>query len=260
MADTELKRANKITAYWGGDGVAIGIFYKTHEKIASIKSTDEAVTKAGFTMPVGDDVTAAQKLEAFKTFLSTNSTVFGVTFDPVDRRADAFKFPGHYDEKSFGEYSKKILTDTIAPLLKSMQDNTVTKMIAKGEVPANTAIQYGLSDTPEVTITEKYNNGNIKYATAKYDIAFAVEDKQIRIPAKVEIVSGQLKKPRTLGDNNDVVITITGLKNLFVENGLLPKPVPAAPKVEKSADAESAHAEGQTPDPALATTEAEAKA
>lgn len=234
----ELKRANKVTAYWSGDGIAMGIFYKTHEKITSVKSSDDAVTGAGFKMPEGEDVTAAQKLEAYKTFLSTNATVFGVAFDPVDRRVDEFKFPGHYTEDTFKQFSKKILEGTIAPLLKNMQDSYVTKQIAAGKMPATSAVQYGISDEPAITVTEKYSNGNIKYASAKYAVAFAVNGVQTNINANVDIVSGQLKKPRTLGDNNDVVITMTGIKNLFVEKELLPKPAPTpkAEKAEKSED------------------------
>ena len=40
---TELTRANKITSYWEGDGIAVAIFYKTHDKLVTIKSTDDAV-------------------------------------------------------------------------------------------------------------------------------------------------------------------------------------------------------------------------
>ena len=45
---SELKRANKITAYWEGEGVAVGVFYKTHDKITTVKSTDDVVIGSGF--------------------------------------------------------------------------------------------------------------------------------------------------------------------------------------------------------------------
>lgn len=235
----QLKRANKITAYWEGDGVAVGVFYKTHDKIVSVKSTDDAVIGAGFQMPSGTEenpVTAAQKLEAFKTFLATNATVFGVQYDPVDRRADAFKFPGSYDAETFAEYSKKMLTMALESVLESVQTNVVAKMIKNGHIAGGSFVQYGIGE-PVVNISEVYTNGKLKYATAEYPVVIAVNGVQANLTATVELVSGQLKKPRNMGD---VVMTMTGIKNFMVENGVLPK---IEPKAKKSEDIESCDAE-----------------
>lgn len=229
---SELKRANKITAYWEGDGVAVGVFYKTHDKIATVKSTDDAVIGAGFEMPAGTEeapVTAAQRLTAFKTFLATNATAFGVQYDPVDRRADAFKFPGSYDAETFAEYSKKMLQMSVESVLGSLQDNIIAKMIKNEHLPADTTVQYGLGE-PTVNISESYNNGKLKYATAEYPVVIAVNGVQTNMSANVELVSGQLKKPRNLGD---VVMTMTGIKNYLVEQGVLPKVEPKS-KAKKS--------------------------
>lgn len=233
---TELKRSNKITAYWEGDGVAVGVFYKTHDKIATVKSTDDAVIGAGFVMPAGTEenpVTAAQKLEAFKTFLATNATAFGVQYDPVDRRADAFKFPGSYDADSFAEYSKKMLTMAIEGVLESVQTNVIAKMIKNELLPADATVQYGVGE-PTINVVESYTNGKLKYATAEYPVAIAVNGVQANLSATVELVSGQLKKPRNMGE---VVMTMTGIKNFLVEQGVLPK---VEPKAKKSADETSA--------------------
>jgi hypothetical protein len=231
----ELKRSNKITAYWEGDGVAVGVFYKTHDKIATVKSTDDAVIGAGFVMPAGTEeapVTAAQKLEAFKTFLATNATAFGVQYDPVDRRADAFKFPGSYDEATFGEYSKKMLQMAIEGALESVQNNVIAKMIKNELLPADAVAQYGIGDA-NISISEAYSNGKLKYATAEYPVAIAVNGAQANLTATVELVSGQLKKPRNMGD---VVMTMTGIKNFLVEQGVLPKVEPKAKKSEEVAE------------------------
>lgn len=234
----ELKRANKITAYWEGDGVAVGIFYKTHDKIVAVKSTDDAVIGAGFEMPAGTEenpVTAAQKLEAFKTFLATNASAFGVQYDPVDRRADAFKFPGSYDEETFAEYSKKMLASTIENVLTSLQDNIIAKMM-KGELlPEGTVVQYGIGDAV-ININEAYASGKLKYATAEYPVAIAVNGVQANLSATVELVSGQLKKPRNMGE---VVMTMTGVKNFLVEQGVLPKVEPKSKKKDAEEVAEA---------------------
>lgn len=234
--NTELKRSNKITAYWEGDGVAVGVFYKTHEKIATVKSTDDAVIGAGFEMPAGTEeapVTAAQKLEAFKTFLATNASAFGIQYDPVDRRADAFKFPGSYDEESFKEYSKKMLQMAIEGALESVQNNVVAKMVKNEILPAESTVQYGIGDA-NINISESYANGKLKYATAEYPVAIAVNGTQANLSTTVELVSGQLKKPRNMGE---VVMTMTGIKNFLVEQGVLPKVEPKAKaKAEESAE------------------------
>ena len=236
----QLKRANKITAYWEGDGVAVGVFYKTHDKIVSVKSTDDAVIGAGFQMPAGTEenpVTAAQKLEAFKTFLATNATAFGVQYDPVDRRADAFKFPGSYDAETFAEYSKKMLSMALESVLESVQTNVIAKMIKNGHIAEGSFVQYGIGE-PVVNISESYSNGKLKYAVAEYPVVIAVNGVQANLTACVDLVSGQLKKPRNMGD---VVMTMTGVKNFLVEQGVLPKVEPKAKKSnEETADCESA--------------------
>ena len=194
---SELKRANKITAYWEGEGVAVGVFYKTHDKIATVKSIDDVVIGCGFEMPAGTEeapVTAAQKLEAFKTFLATNATAFGVQYDPVDRRADAFKFPGSYDEVTFAEYSKKMLQMSMEAVLESVQNNVVAKMVKNGVLAEGSVVQYGVGEAV-VSVSESYANGKLKYATAEYPVAIAVNGVQANMMASVELVSGQLKKP-----------------------------------------------------------------
>lgn len=231
--NVELKRANKITAYWKGDGVAVGVFYKTHSKVATVESTDDAVIGAGFQMPAGTEeapVTAAQKLEAFKTFLATNASAFGVQYDPVDRRADAFKFPGSYNNDTFGEYAKKMLVTALEGVLESVQNNVIAKMIGNGLLAEGSMIQYGIGEA-SINVSESYSNGNLKYATAVYPVIIAVNGNQANLTATVDLVSGQLKKPRNMGD---VVMTMTGIKNFLVENGVLPK---VEPKAKKSAEA-----------------------
>lgn len=235
---SELKRANKITAYWEGEGVAVGVFYKTHDKITTVKSTDDVVIGSGFEMPAGTEeapVTAAQKLEAFKTFLATNASAFGVQYDPVDRRADAFKFPGSYDEATFAEFSKKMLQMSIESVLESVQNNVIAKMIKNGHLAEGSVVQYGIGDV-EIKVSETYANGKLKYATAEYPVAIAVNGVQTNMSASVDLVSGQLKKPRNLGE---VVMTMTGIKNHLVEQGVLPKVEPKSKaKAEADADAE----------------------
>lgn len=217
-----LIRANKVTAYWEGDGVAVGVFYKTHSKLASVRSTDESVINAGFVMPEGTDeapVTAAQKLEAFKNFICANAAVFGIAYDPVDRRDDTYKFPNRYDENNIMEYAAKMLTTAMEKVLASVQSNVVDRMVKSGIMPVGSEVQYGIGDGV-LSVTEKYGNGYIKYATVTYPVAIAVNGTQYDTAVVVDLVSGQIKKPRTIGDT---VMTMSGVKEMLVINGVLPK-------------------------------------
>ena len=236
---TDLVRANKVTAYWEGDGVAIGQFYRTHDKILTVKSNDAEVINAGFAFPEGTEespVTAQQKLEAFKTFLMTNASVFGIQYDPVDRRAEEFKFPSKYDEENIKEYSHKMLASALEAATEKVRNNVIAGMIKAGHVAEDTDIQFGIGDAT-VNVAEKYGNGGIKYAEVTYPVAFAVGGQQIVTEGTVQLVSGQLKKPREL---KDTALTMTAIKAYLIENGLLPKIEKA-----KKEDAEVAEADAE---------------
>lgn len=220
--EAKLVRSNKVTAYWEGDGVAIGQFYRTHDKVLTVKSNENSVVDAGFVFPEGTDeapVTAQQKLEAFKTFLMTNAAVFGISYDPVDRRAEEFKFPNRYDEENIKEYSKKMLENALASATEKVRNNVIANMIKAGNLAEGTDIKFGIGDAT-VNVTEKYNNGGIKYAEVVYPVAFAIGEQQVVTEGTVQLVSGQLKKPREL---KDVALTMTAIKSYLVEAGLLPK-------------------------------------
>lgn len=227
---SELVRANKATAYWSGNGVAVANFYKTHDKVAVVRSDDQSVTDAGFKMPESTEevqVTAQDKLAAFKNFVMANASVFGVQYDPVDRRTDEFKFPNKYTEELFREYSRKIAINAISAMVDKVQTNVVDRMIKGGHKPAGTVIDYGISEEPTtVDISESYKNGNLKYANAVYDIVFQIgtnesDAAQVQSTIKVDLVSGQIKKPREFGSG--LSLTTTGIKDFLINSGLLPK-------------------------------------
>lgn len=232
MAD--LKRANRVTAYWGGEGVAIANFYKTHDKVGILRSDSEEVKNAGFKMPESTEdvqVTAQDKLAAYKNFVMANAAMFGIQYDPVDRRNGDFKFPNTYNEETFRKFSRDIAINTINAVIAKVQTNVIDKLIASGAKPEGTTVDFGISDEPtKVDITETYKNGNLKYAQATFDIVFqtakmdgenAIEPIQEQSTIIIDLVSGQLKKPREFGDGT---LTTAGIKTFMIEKGLIPKP------------------------------------
>lgn len=236
----ELVRANKVTAYWEGDGVAIGNFYKTHDKLKSIRSDEAEVLQAGFTMPDGEDVTAQQRLKAFKDFLSINASTFGIQFDPVDRRSDEFKFPNKYDDSNFGEFSKKILENAVVAAIDKVNANVVPGLVKAGLLVEGTEVAYDVADG-EVEVKESYNNGSIKYGIANYPVMIGVGGLTTTVNATVSLVSGQLKKPKTMGD---VALTQTGIKTFLTDAGILPK-VEKKTKEEEVANEEAVVENGE---------------
>lgn len=219
-----LVRSNKVTAYWKGEHVAVGVFYKTHDKLKEVLSTDAEVVTAGFTMPEGTEeqpVTAGDKLAAFKNFLMANASAFGIQYDPVDRRADEFKFPNKYNDENLLEYSKKMAETAIAKTIAKVNNNVVPSLIKNAGLAEGSEVNYGVADKAEISIEESYNNGNIKYATVKYGVALQVGENTVNTSVTVGVVSGQLRKPRELADG--IALTQTGIKEYLIENGLLPK-------------------------------------
>lgn len=219
---SELTRANKLTAYWEGEGVAVGTFYRTHNKLLAIRSNDDSVVNAGFQMPQsteGNEVGPQDKLEAFKQFLQSNASVFGMIYDPVDRRPDEFKFPNKYDEASFTEYSKIMLGNVLADVAKSVQANVIDKMIAAGHIVEGSELSYDIGEA-QLGVTETYKTGSIKYGSALYPVTLGVNGLSTTVEVTIDVVSGQLKKPRQFGEE---VFTMTGVKNTLVTAGVLPK-------------------------------------
>lgn len=173
-----------------------------------------------------------------------NATQFGIEYDPVDRRADEFKFPNKYDEETFKEYSKTMAERSISAVLEKIQKNVIDGSLVKQELLVEgTEVAFAVGDTPEIEIGESYNNGNIKYAEATYPVAITVNGETANSAVTIQLVSGQLKKPRELAD---AVLTQTGIKNFLTEQGVLPE----IPKKEKAdnADADDAGEEIPTAD------------
>lgn len=235
---TELTRANKATAFWGGNGIAVGNFYRTHDKVAEIRSDSDIVKNAGFTFPESTEevqVTAQDKLAAFKNFICANAAAFGIQYDPVDRRNDEYKFPNKYNEENFGEYGRKMVISALQAVVDKLQNNVISKMVSAGNLPEGSTIDYGVGEQGTVSVDEKYGNGNIKYGKATYDVAFQVGDKQVKTSITADLVSGQIKKPRELAGG--ISLTMASVKTFLTDNGVIP--VVEKPKKEPKDDGDT---------------------
>lgn len=241
-----MTRANKLTVVWSGEGaeVAVARFYKTHTKLVEVKSDNPVVTKAGFKMPESTDqnpVTPQQKLETFKTFMAMNAGIVGIHYDAVDRRADEYKLPSKMDEEQFKEHSVRYAQMAIQKIVDKVRDNVIGKMITAGNIPADTTIDFGIDEEGTIEISESFPNGGLKYATATYMVVIQVENKEngtkdIKDNIKVELASGQLRKPRSMVNTS---LTQTAIKNALTEAGCLPT-------IEKKSKKKDSEEQGDT--------------
>jgi len=232
---SELIRSNKVTARHGGDGVIIGTFYKTHDKLGEVKSDDPKVVELGYTVPQSVnasegvepiEVTPKQKLDSFKDFLQVNATVFGFAYDPVDRRNDGNKYPSKYTEVILLDTASSIIVGKLGELVNDVQ-KSVDKAVADGLLAEGSKLSCDIG-VGQVSVQEKYKNENLKYADVSFPVSFKIGDKSVSLNVKVNLVSGQIKKPREL---DKYTMTITGLKTALIDGSVLPE----APKKAKEA-------------------------
>jgi ribosomal protein S8E len=212
---SELVRANKITAHFEANGVIVGTFYRTHEKLRSVRTTDVP----DFKIPEGDDVTSNAKLEAFKQFLNDNAARWCITVDTEDRRA--VKYPNRYDTATLESTADTVLQEKLVEIVKSTQ-SYIDKLVEGGLLPKGAVIAVKSAKPRATEITESYANGKLKYAVVKYSLEFAVGTNAKVLDVNVELVSGQLKKPTKIGTG---AFTVMGLRSLLIEGGVLPKVV-----------------------------------
>lgn len=222
----ELVRANKITTSFVGGGVMQASFYKTHTKLGVITSEDEKVKELGYTPLVageGEEITTSQRLAHFKEFVQGNAVQFGYTYDPVDRRTEDNKFPSKYDANSFVTTAISVVSDKLADIVEKLQKpiNSLIKAKALVEGTVAKAEVTTVVDDAIVDVTENYKDGSIKYATADIKATVMLGDLGgIEINVPMSLVSGQLKKPRLI--NEDKAFTMTSIKNLLIDNGIMP--------------------------------------
>lgn len=230
----DLLRANKLTVYFSERNVMVGIFYKTNTKLGSVDSTDKKVKLLGYKEPISIDVdnkdglpatyTPSQdRLRSFREFLILNATAFGYVYDPVDRRAENEKYPSQYNEDLFYEYSAKVVKESLNDVINQVQERTIDKMVEQGHLHKGCQIRCILSEEGiTIETNEMYKNGFIKYATASFPVKFGITTEPTMVDTKIDVnlVSGQLKKPRTIGE---YVFTAHGIKTMLVDAKILPK-------------------------------------
>lgn len=254
-----MKRANKVTVAFVGEGVARATFYKTHEKLVEVLSTDPAVITGGFQFPESIpatetteaiEVSSADKLKSFKEFVIANATMFNVYYDAVDRRDETNKFPSKYTEALLIEYGNTMVINKLNDILPSIQKFAEKSAESGAMTLAEGTVIEAEVGIGQISVDETYPDGHLKYASATYPVTLTIGEVSAVTDVKVSLVSGQLKKPTEFGTG---VFTITGVKTRLLEAGVLVEPIKKVK--EKAEDTEGEVVEGEASGEVAAATD-----
>ena len=187
--NTNLTRANRIAVQTTDTGFKAD-FYRTHKHLATILSEDT-------TWVADETANKTAQREDFRKWAIEHADVVGILWNPSDLRSA--------DNQRIAKYeTDEILKgDAVSMLWSDLFDLTSNcglgvefkTLTADLIIPAQkTAKGYDLSKMG--VIDGKYEkNGNWAWAEIEMTLTLTKEDQEIYYTTKVQLVSGQLKKP-----------------------------------------------------------------
>ena len=185
-----LVRANKVTVNVVGDGYKAD-FYRTHKHICSVMS-DETTFK-----PV-EGMTKSGVRELFRAHVIEHAEDYGVEWNPADMRAD------NNIRKASYPTDQDLVEDAMAmvlPMMKQLAESCKYPVEWRGiSYEDISSVDHTAKGTPLSTlgiIDGKYEkSGNWAWATIGFTVTLGYKAEEIYMPVKMELVSGQLKKPK----------------------------------------------------------------
>ena len=188
---SNLTRANKVTVNVIEDGSYKADFYRTHRHICTINSADTAFE------PV-NGMTKSGVRELFRAYVIEHAEEFGVEWNPTDMRAS------NNIRKSCYTTDEELVDDAmtmVLPMMKQLADSCRYPIEWKGIAHEDiSSLDHTAKGTPLSTlgiINGKYEKtGNWAWAIIGFTTILAFKGEEIYVPVKMELVSGQLKKPK----------------------------------------------------------------
>lgn len=187
---SELSRANKVTVNVVEDGFKAD-FYRTHKHICTVNSKDTV-------FQVADGVTKSGARELFRVFVIEHAPEFGVEWNPADMRTDA-----NIRKASYGT-DEDLIEDAmsmILPMMKQLADSCKYPVEWRGIAHEDITPMYNTAkgtalDTLGIIDGKYEKSGNWAWAYVGFTVTLVFKSEEIYIPVKMELVSGQLKKPK----------------------------------------------------------------
>lgn len=184
MAEKNMERANRVTVTSTPSGGLIATYYRTHKRLAQVKSTDTA-------WKADESVGITAQRESFRTWVQEHANDYGVIWNPT-HQAQAWerKHSKYYTDEQVLEDATTMLNAEIPRMLKAAgEDATMDEITLDG-------IYASDGDRPYCTKGKYDKDGAWAWAECKFAIRLTVNGNQIEITQTMQIASGQLKKLR----------------------------------------------------------------
>lgn len=187
--EAKLERANRIAIQVTESGYKAD-FYRTHKKISTILS-EETGWEADETMNK-----SAQR-EDFRKFVIDHAEGYGIAWNPADLRTEENKRIAKYEnDETLMEDAKNMIYGDIMELVAKCPHGVTFISLDADFITPVTHSAKGTDLTKLGVIDGKYErSGNWAWADVEMTVTLTKNDEQIYYTTKVQLVSGQLKKP-----------------------------------------------------------------
>jgi hypothetical protein len=232
---SELVRANKVTVKTNEDGRYVAEFYRTHKKISTITDAE-----TGWEKPV--DFTKTGERESFRAYVINNAGVFGILWKPEDMRDSSnVRLPKYSEDAVLMAEAVTMVTPDITEIISKCKYDIKLMSIDPERIIPKTKTGKGIPLSGLGIVGGKYEkSGNWAWADIEVSTTMEYKGEEIYYTAMVELVSGQLKKPKLMITSFNEYI-----KNEIISAGLATAEELDPPKESKPTE-ESAPEEGIT--------------
>lgn len=199
-----MTRANRITIQSTDKGF-VGTFYRTHAKLISVNSTDTEWKPF-------NDVNSTANRESFRNWLTDNASKYDIAWAPeLQTQAWARKYNVYETDEQVSEDAVTLVMEAIERLaVKGKHTLDCIDITVDSIVPKQTTLTYVKNGRYE-------KNGAWCMAEISLTISAILYGQQIEIPYTMEMVSGQIKKPKTtIADWNEILLNEIGLQNIEI--------------------------------------------
>lgn len=186
----ELMRANKVTVKLVED-LFVADFYRTHKHLVTVKQ-DETQWKA----PEG--ITKSGERELFRAYVIEHSADYSVEWKPEDMRDASNLRRAVYtsDEELISDAQKMILPE-LNELVSKCKYPITFGGVTNDDIIALTKTGKGtLLSTMGIDGGKYAKNGNWAWAVVNMTATYKYKGSEFYVPVDIELVSGQLKKPK----------------------------------------------------------------
>lgn len=187
--NTNLTRANRIAIQVTDTGYKAD-FYRTHKHLATLLSEDT-------TWVADETANKSAQREDFRKWAIEHAEVVGILWQPQDLRTESNKRVAQYTtDEILKEDAKDMLWDDLWNLTQDCNLGVAFGSLTADIITPMTTTAKGYDLSKMGVIDGKYEkNGNWAWAEIEMTLTLTKESQEIYYTTKIQLVSGQLKKP-----------------------------------------------------------------